>query len=135
MDQRKSGDRYIIFADDDPDDLDLITSMFKEEAPGVSILEFHNGHDLLKFLDTNNPKPDLIVLDINMPRINGKDTLRRIRNNEEFNTVPVVLFSTTLTKEDEAFCKSLNASWIHKPVHFREMKEVARILGQFFKLT
>ena len=130
----KSGNRFILFADDDPDDRDLITALFKKEAPQISILEFSNGHEVLKFLDSGRAKPELIVLDINMPRINGKDTLRRIRSLNDYKAVPVVLFSTTLTPADEAFCKSHSASWIHKPMHLEEMKQVARILAHFFKL-
>lgn len=129
-----SGNRYIIFADDDPDDLELITALFNKEAPEITIREFNNGYDVLRFLEEVVIKPELIVLDINMPRINGKDTLRRIRLHKDFETVPVVLFSTTLTEADEALCKSHKASWIHKPLHLDEMKKVAGILAQFFKL-
>ena len=65
--------RYIIFADDDADDLELITSFFKQYTRNINVLEFKDGREVLKFLDdfALNATPLLIVLDINMPRLNG----------------------------------------------------------------
>ena len=75
--------RYIIFADDDVDDMELITGFFKQYNRDINVLEFKDGKEVLKFLDelSFNATPLLIVLDINMPRLNGKETLVAIRNH------------------------------------------------------
>src|SRR5436305_4303065 len=100
--------RYIVFADDDADDLELITGFFKQYNQSINVLEFKNGKEVLKFLDdfvSNTSKPLLIVLDINMPRLNGKETLAAIRKHPEYNNIPVLVYTTSSNKSDEEYCK------------------------------
>ena len=90
--------RYIIFADDDADDLELITGFFKQYNREINVLEFKDGKEVLKFLDDfalNASPPILIILDINMPRMNGKETLIAIRNHPDYQHVPVMVYSTS----------------------------------------
>lgn len=126
--------RYIIFADDDADDLELITGFFKEFTRELTVLEFKDGKEVVKFLDefatATNP-PDLIVLDINMPRMNGKETLVHIRNHPRFGNVPVMIYTTSVNEADEVFCEQHRASWIFKPTRIDEVKAVACILAEF----
>src|SRR5215216_2631908 len=110
--------RYVIFADDDADDLELITGFFKQHNRNVNVLEFKDGQEVLKFLDDFAPttsNPLLIVLDINMPRMNGKDALTFIRSNPTYKNIPVVIYTTSASEEDQDFCLKYNASWIKKP--------------------
>src|SRR5574337_349609 len=106
--------RYVIFADDDADDLELITGFFKQYNRNVTVLEFKDGKEVLKFLDdfALNATPLLIVLDINMPRLNGKETLSAIRNHPRFQYTPVVIYTTSSNATDEEFCRRLGASWV-----------------------
>src|SRR5206468_5903914 len=100
--------RYIIFADDDADDLELITGFFKQYNREVNVLEFKDGKEVLKFLDDfalNASAPILIILDINMPRMNGKETLMAIRNHSSYQHIPVMLYSTSNNKADHLFCQ------------------------------
>src|SRR5215212_2329973 len=109
--------RYIIFADDDADDLELITGFFKQYNRHVNVLEFKDGREVLMFLDdfalTSNI-PLLIVLDINMPRLNGLETLAAIRKHPRYQHIPVVMYTTSSNDEDEEFCRRLGASWVTK---------------------
>src|SRR5206468_1801308 len=103
--------RYIIFADDDPDDLELITGFFKQYNQQVNVLELKDGKEVLKFLNDFSSSldlPILIVLDINMPRLNGKDTLRSIRQNSRFQNIPVIIYTTSTNRVDEEYCRKLN---------------------------
>src|SRR3982751_2358969 len=96
--------RYIIFADDDADDLELITGFFKQYNKDVHVLTFRDGKEVIKFLGDfalNNSSPKLIVLDINMPRLNGKDTLVEIRKKPGFRNIPVVMYTTSSSGVDE----------------------------------
>src|SRR3569832_2049875 len=104
--------RYIIFADDDADDLELITGFFKQYNRNINVLEFKDGKEVLKFLDdfALNATPLLIVLDINMPRLNGKETLTAIRKNPKNQYIPVVIYTTSSSNIDEDFCRQLGAS-------------------------
>ena len=129
--------RYIIFADDDADDLELITGFFQEYNPNINILEFKDGKEVLKFLDEfayNTSRPILIVLDINMPRMNGKDTLLAIRKHHSFHNIPVVVYTTSSNEADEEFCKKNNATWVVKSPSLEGIRNTARILAEFCEL-
>ena len=108
--------RYIIFADDDVDDMELITGFFKQYNRDINVLEFRDGKEVLKFLDelALNVTPLLIVLDINMPHPNGKEILVAVRNHPKYQYVPVVIYTNSTSKSDEDFCRHLGASWVNK---------------------
>lgn len=128
--------RYIIFADDDADDLELITGFFKQFNRNINVLEFKDGKEVLKFLDdfALNAPPILIVLDINMPRLNGKETLTAIRNHPRYQYIPVVIYTTSNHTEDENFCRQLGASWVMKSSTIEGVKQVAKVLAEFCEL-
>jgi len=126
--------RYIIFADDDADDLELITGFFKQYNRNVTVLEFKDGKEVLKFLDdfaSNASPPLLIILDINMPRMNGKETLIAIRSHQSFKNVPVIIYTTSASKDDQDFCKNFNASWVNKPYNIDQAKLIAKVLADY----
>lgn len=128
--------RYVIFADDDADDLELITGFFKQYNRNVTVLEFKDGKEVLKFLDdfALNATPLLVVLDINMPRLNGKETLSAIRNHPRFQYTPVVIYTTSSNATDEEFCRQLGASWVSKSPTIEGVKQVAKVLAEFCDL-
>jgi CheY-like chemotaxis protein len=125
---------YVIFADDDPDDLELITGYFHDYSPGVPAVELGNGSEVLHFLRTltfNDALPLLVVLDINMPRLNGKETLLAIRTDPRLSLIPVLLYSTSLGPADESFCEKHQASWVRKPSTLDGIRDTARIIADF----
>jgi CheY-like chemotaxis protein len=128
--------RYIIFADDDADDLELITGFFKQFNRDINVLEFKDGEEVLKFLEdfAVTTAPTLIVLDINMPRLNGKETLAAIRNHSRYKYIPVVIYTTSQNKNDETYCKQLGASWVVKSSSVEGVKQVAKVLAEFCEL-
>jgi CheY-like chemotaxis protein len=128
--------RYIIFADDDADDLELITGFFKQYNRNINVLEFKDGKEVLKFLDdfALNATPLLIVLDINMPRLNGKETLAAIRKHPKYQYIPVVVYTTSMNDADEDYCRRLGASWVSKSTSIEGVKQVAKVLAEFCDL-
>ena len=126
--------RYIIFADDDADDLELITGFFKQYNRTVNVLEFKDGKEVIKFLDdfaTTTSIPVLIVLDINMPRLNGKETLKAIRRHPDYKHIPVVLYTTSTNEADEDFCREYGASWVNKSLTVDGVRQTAKVLAEF----
>ncbi len=126
--------RYIIFADDDADDLELITGFFKQYNRTVNVLEFRDGREVIKFLDdfaTTTSIPLLIVLDINMPRLNGKETLKAIRKHPDYKHIPVVLYTTSTNDADEEFCRQYGASWVSKSLTIDGVRQTAKVLAEF----
>lgn len=128
--------RYIIFADDDADDLELITGFFKQYNQNINVLEFKDGKEVMKFLDdfAINATPLLIVLDINMPRLNGRETLAAIRKHPKYQYIPVVVYTTSSSKADEDYCRQLGASWVSKSTTIEGVKQVAKVLAEFCDL-
>ena len=114
----------VLYADDDPDDIDLITHAFHEQTMNVELMTFSDGLEMLNYIEKLGPlepKPCLVILDINMPRLNGKETLRRLRNVDGYAEVPAVLFSTSTMPFDESFAKNFNAGFVTKPLHTRQI--------------
>jgi CheY-like chemotaxis protein len=114
----------VLYADDDPEDIELVSEAFQSYAQNVELLTFSDGIELINFIETVDPfqaSPCLFILDINMPRLNGKETLRRLRRIESFAEVPVVLFSTSSLPADAAFAKSCNAGFVTKPLHTHQV--------------
>jgi CheY-like chemotaxis protein len=114
----------VLYADDDPDDIDLISQAFKEHARNVELLTFADGVDLLTYIETLDPLqpgPCLAIIDINMPRLDGKETLRRLRKVDGFSEIPAVLFSTSNLPMDALFARHYNAGFVNKPLHTQQI--------------
>src|SRR5437764_14745602 len=88
----------VLYADDDPDDREFVRRAFEQNTQHIELIEFANGRDLLTYVknqDARDQKPCLIILDINMPIVNGKEALVELRKVEGFEDTPVVLFTTS----------------------------------------
>lgn len=110
----------VLYADDDADDRDLVREAFEEFSSIIELITFEEGLSLLRYLEglqTLQPKPCLVILDINMHGLDGKQTLRRLRNMDEYKDVPAVLFTTSTLPSEAAFAKSYNAGFVTKPLH------------------
>jgi len=110
----------VLYADDDPDDIELVKEAFEEYSQSISLVSFDDGLELLSYvnrLKQFEPLPCLIILDINMPVKSGKEVLKEIRSMQHFEEVPIVLFSTSTLPSETAFAKSFGAGFVTKPLH------------------
>jgi CheY-like chemotaxis protein len=117
----------VLYADDDIDDLELVISSFDRYTNNVEVITFRDGTEIVEYLDkltSLDPHPCLIILDINMPLLNGKDTLVKIRKMPGFESVPVVLFSTSSQPTDGVFAKKYNAGFVTKPLEHAQMRVI-----------
>lgn len=118
----------ILYADDDPDDRMLLTEALSRYAADVSVVTFSDGAEAVAYLrnlDHESSVPCLIILDINMPKLSGRDTLAAIRNIQRFQDTPVVLFSTSSLPLDKAFAACHNAGFVTKPANVQETLVIA----------
>lgn len=119
----------VLYADDDTDDIELVEEAFRHFASNVEVLTFQNGSQALSYLKNlsdDDPVPCLIILDINMPVLNGKETLVRLRQLEKYEGVPAVLFTTSSMPLDKAFAQRYNAGFVTKPLSFEQMEIIAK---------
>ena len=121
--------RTVFWAEDAMDDQFLIRTAVEGMKPRPEVTFFEDGEMLLDAL--GKKRPDLVVLDIRMPRLDGIETLRRIRARPGMRNLPVVMFSTAMIDEEVAECKQLEVrDFLQKPGHYSEFSAaVERIIG------
>lgn len=118
----------VLYADDDPDDLALVQDAFARYSDNVEVVTATDGFEALSYLTglrNFDPTPCLIILDINMPRLNGKETLKKIRDLNRFTDTPVVLFSTSSLPLDKDYANRFGAGFITKPLDARQIQLIA----------
>lgn len=121
----------VLYADDDEDDLQLVQEAFSRYSLNVEVVTAKDGSEAisyLKNLSEFDPTPCLILLDINMPRMSGKETLIMLRQFHRFEAVPVILFTTSSLPMDKAFAARYKAGFVTKPINLRQMDVIT---GQF----
>lgn len=115
----------VVYADDDSDDLELVQDAFAQYAKNVEVVSFKDGVTALSYLQgltKLDPLPCLVILDINMPVLNGKEVLVRLRQLEPFESVPVVLFTTSSQPQDRSFANRYGAGFVTKPLDAKQMQ-------------
>jgi two-component system response regulator len=130
----------IMLVDDSPDDVALTMRAFKKNNITNKVLVAADGEEALRYLlpddDTNNPVPALVLLDINLPKINGLEVLRRLRQDERTRYMPVVVLTTSNEERDIVETYDLGAnSFVRKPVVFGDFLEAVRVLGMYWLLV
>lgn len=119
---------HFLLADDDPDDVELFEYALGEVCPWVQLSVAKDGVELIGMLD-KIPTPNIIVLDLNMPLLSGKECLVKIRKMPRFDNVPVVILSTSHHKRDVDFCLTNGANnYLVKPPSFEHMKSLAEMM-------
>lgn len=114
----------IILVDDDLDDVLLFRQAIKDISKTVNCVELGGGRDLLNYLEVTPYKPRMIFLDYNMPGMNGLECLQELKKAQKFNGIPVIIYTTYLSSEQESNCLDLGASVIVKPNTYSELLEV-----------
>lgn len=126
---------FMLIADDDEDDIYLLDSAFKESHLAVKVDFVQNGLQVLTYLDKikeNNPLPDLIVLDLNMPLLGGRDTLLRLKEDSRYQKIPVVILSTSNNENEKAHCLQMGAAlYLFKSSGFDKIISTAKYLYEF----
>ena len=124
----------ILWADDDYDDLQMVQEILLKKNADFDIVEVHNGKEALNYLQKAKERsslPCLIILDINMPVLDGKQTLAILKESDDFKNIPVVVFTTSDSELDRLFCKKLNTEMVTKPPTF---KTLSAVLDRLLKL-
>jgi CheY-like chemotaxis protein len=124
--------KTFFIADDDPDDVDFFIEAVNKVDGSIQCYSAGDGEEALqKLKKTLQELPDLIFLDLNMPRINGKQCLIEIKRTEKLSDIPVIIYTTSSLQKDEEETKKLGASYfLTKPSNFKDLcKELDDILA------
>jgi CheY-like chemotaxis protein len=131
----------ILVADDDPEDCMLIKDAFKEGLLMNGLRFVEDGEELMDYLchrgkykdHSLSPRPGIILLDLNMPKKDGREALKEIKANPDLRGIPVVILTTS--KEEEDILRSYNLganSYITKPVTFTGLVDAIKSLGKYW---
>jgi CheY-like chemotaxis protein len=131
----------ILLAEDDPDDRFLMARAVEQNELSRGIAMVADGEELLDYLfhrgryadPDQSPRPCLILLDLNMPRKDGREALREIKDSPELRRIPVVILTTSAAEEDiiQSYDLGVNA-FITKPATFEDLRQVILSLRRFW---
>lgn len=129
--------RHTIFvAEDDEDDQFLLQTAFESTGVVCDLVFFTNGEELINQLAIADHRPTLVLLDLNMPIMDGFQTLSHLRNQEAYRTMPVLVLTTSSQREDVTRAYSLGAnSFITKPHQYADLTRTVQQLQQFWLST
>lgn len=133
----------IIIAEDDDGHADLIREGLEESGVRNKIVRFSNGEEVWKFLSDNEDKVIrdkkknyLLLLDINMPKMDGIEVLKRIKADEELKEIPVMMLTTTDDPREVEACYRMGCNiYITKPVDFNKFAETLKRLSLFIQIV
>lgn len=137
----KSKPIVILLAEDDEDDYILTSDALRESHVTNEIFWVRDGEELMDYLYRRgayadpevSPCPGLILLDLNMPRKDGREALQEIKASPELRRIPVVVLTTSKTEEDIIRSYDLGVnSFIQKPVNFDQFVQVIKVLGTYW---
>ncbi|HEY0732269.1 MAG TPA: response regulator [Chitinophagaceae bacterium] len=127
-------DRLILLGEDDADDEELLKEVFSGIDHSLAIKFINNGERLVRSLESlpDHELPCLMVLDYNMPGLNGADILRELKGHKRYDPIPKIIWSTSGSDTYKKTCLALGAcEYIIKPSSVRELSEVARYMLSF----
>lgn len=131
----------ILMAEDDSDDRLLARDALAESGVAVELRFVQDGVELMDYLNRrnqfaaaeNSPRPGLIILDLNMPRMDGREALREIRSDPELKRIPVLVMTTSTAGPDVARMYELGAnSFITKPVAFKALVGLLKTVADYW---
>lgn len=129
---------HILLVEDSPSDAELAKKAFQRAKQATQISHVHDGIDAMAFLRGEVPfekrtLPDLVLLDLNMPRMSGRETLRQIKSDKRFSKIPVVVMTTTADEAEitAAYQENANAFMI-KPVDLKQFFESIAQMTKFW---
>ena len=128
----------VLLVEDDPGDVVLIKEAFEYNKVHNTLHVVSDGVEALEFLHRRGqyegaPRPDLVLLDLNLPRKDGREVLEEVKADRDLRTIPVVVLTTSEAEEDILRSYDLHANaYVTKPVDFDRFIEVVRLIDDFF---
>jgi CheY-like chemotaxis protein len=122
-------DKTILFVEDDPDDRELISEVANVINSSVKMVFAENGLQALHYLTDVKEKlqlPCLIVLDLNMPVLDGKETYKKIKHELKLDDIPVIIFTSSHNPHDKKLFAGLDVEYINKPTDYSFLNQVIR---------
>lgn len=133
----ENGNAFILLVEDNPDDEKLtLRALRQSEIPNETVVA-RDGEEAVNFLFPDSPDsgrlPDLVLLDLKLPKVGGLEILQRMRRDERTKSVPIVVLTSSDEERDIMMSYNLGAnSYIRKPVDYTQFIETVKLLGQYW---
>ncbi|WP_282944459.1 response regulator [Cellulomonas endometrii] len=128
----------MLLVEDDPGDRLLVEEVFDENGVSGNLTSVEDGSLALDFLHRRGDyvtaaRPDLILLDLNLPKVNGREVLEQIKSDPELTPIPVIVLTTSAAEEDVIRAYASQASaYVTKPLNWEELSTAVRRVGEFY---
>jgi CheY-like chemotaxis protein len=129
----------ILLVEDNPGDVRLTEEAFRAADPQILVHVAADGVEAMKFLKQDGahaaaPRPDLILLDLNLPRMGGREVLEQIKADESLKIIPTIILTTSEADIIESYRRHANC-YLTKPIHLDEFERVVKIIDEFWLKT
>lgn len=120
----------VLYAEDDLDDFESLQDALGHLTDKYELTRAKNGTEVISFLKEKpaGTLPCLIVLDLNMPLMDGKEVLVWLKQQEEYKNIPVMIFTTSSREDDVKLCQSHKCTFFRKPTLYRDLLHIAQIM-------
>jgi len=130
--------KLILIGEDDIDDKEILEEIFSSMDSLIKLTFINDGQKLVSFLENATPEnlPGLIILDYNMPHLNGAEILRSIQQNEKVKNIPKIIWSTANADGFKNICLQLGArEYLVKPSRFKDLESMIKQMLSYYKLN
>jgi CheY-like chemotaxis protein len=126
-------DKPVLLVDDDLIDTMTVQRAFKELRMSAPLVTAENGEQAIQYLEQNSNRPGLILLDLNMPVMNGIEFLARVKSDPELRGIPVVVLTTSNEHDDKQECFGHSvAGYMTKPIGYANFKTVIHTINDYW---
>lgn len=131
---------FILMIEDNEDDFEVISRGLKSVGLNAPISWYKRTKDVLEYFDDlafnkklEIPVPRIIILDLNMPGMDGRSILSIIKSNSKLRSIPVIILSTSIDKRDIDYCYSQGANtYVQKPLRFQKLQDICKSLKDYW---
>lgn len=121
----------ILYAEDDIDDFDSVKEVLEQLSDDHVLINARNGAEAVQYLQSHQEAPPcLVIVDLNMPVMDGKELLSWIRSSESFSQLPVMVFTTSSREEDVKLCQKNSCTFFRKPTLYRDLLHIVQTMLQ-----
>ena len=131
----------ILLVEDNPGDFRLTEEVLREAKVATKLSTVRDGEEAMAFVRREGvhagaPRPDLILLDLNLPRKDGREVLNELKSDDDLRRIPVIVLTTSMAEPDILMSYDLHANcYIHKPIEFEDFSTAIHSIQQFWLLT
>jgi CheY-like chemotaxis protein len=121
--------QVILYAEDDADDFESVEEVVRQLSDKHRLVNAKNGAEAVEYLEQHaDNHPCLVILDLNMPVMNGKEVLQWIKERDAYGQIPVMVFTTSSREEDVKLCQYHDCTFFRKPTLYRDLLHIVQMM-------